>query len=250
MMNFFLHNSYCLNERDQIIKAFKKISYHSSISLIMETKKRCIDFLSTEKDPLIRNIHVVCEGLTLLKCQQIKKAKKHVDIVWEQLSKQDHLYFSETLVLKNMLFLFSADTAEEMMVRSIREWERYESLYETADLQVSILVNYCYILVRNNKIEKAMEILKTGKELCIKKKRSDLLCDINSYIAICCYVTGKMTTYQHYLREVLLSIYLVSDLDRLEDLVAELASFVTAEEVSNIRKEYEKLEIERNKFAL
>lgn len=206
--------------------------------------------LAIEKDPLIKNMIIICEGLILLKHQKVRKAKKHVNQVWEQLSKHDHLYLSEIILLKNILFLFDLDTAEGMLIRSIKELEKYESLHETTELQVSILVNHIYILIRNEEIEKAIEILKVGKGLCIRRKRSDLLCDIFFYIALCSYKSGEKRVYHYYLEEVLKNLYLVSNIKKMEELIAELAIFVTSEEIYSVRRKYKKLEMEKSQFEL
>lgn len=250
MMSFFLHDSYSLKDRELIIKDFKKVSYNTSLFVIRGIERRCTKYLMTENDVLIRDIHTICEGLVFLKNQQVQKAKQHVKQIWERLSKQDHLYYLEIILLKNILFLFDLDITEEMVKRSIKELEMYEALYETAELQVSVLVNYSYLLIRNEDIEKAMKVLQFGKELCASKKRPDLVCDIYFYKAICCYISRKKYLYNYYLKEVLQIICLVSNPEKVEEVMAELAIFVSSEEISKVKGKYEKLKKIQMKFEL
>ncbi|MGB3160848.1 Rgg/GadR/MutR family transcriptional regulator [Carnobacterium sp.] len=164
----YIHNSYQLSKKEDLLFQFNSITTNSDVALLMQLKDNAEVYLLTHDDAVIKDIVQVYHALlTLAQTNDLKKAYTHAETVWFRLEKMDKWYLTELRLLNNILFFFPAETSLFISKRALIDLNFYRHFEESAKLQSAFSMNLIFLLMENKDFKQALIQI---EELIIKTK--------------------------------------------------------------------------------
>ncbi|MBC1561483.1 helix-turn-helix domain-containing protein [Listeria booriae] len=233
---FFFYNSGGLKGRNLILELFKNVMYFSDITFVKKVEDLCKTYLLEHDDDTVENIVLICQSIVFLRNGEVDKAQALVNPIWEQLSKQDSLYYLEMQLLNHILFIFDIDTARAMVDRCLKALETCDFQEGVVKLRVSLLVNYSHLLISKGLMIEAFSKLKEAKLICEKEKRVDLMIYIYYYVSIIFYKSGNKKYYYFYIRQAVTLVEYTADEATVELMLNTLSNYISEEDIIKTRE--------------
>ena len=175
----YVCKSFEIDQREQIIQSFYKLSANTNISTLAELKSKCILYLKTNEDLFIEDILSILDSQLKLVDDNIYKisclSKIYVNSVWQKIEKANTWYYSELRLLNCILYFLPLETVRKITPKIIESMKKYEDYKKSEPFYISLLLNTGTIYFMNNMVTDAEVLVNKALPLIYSSKRYDFL---------------------------------------------------------------------------
>lgn len=174
-----------------IMKEFYSMPYNDATKL-QDLIKKCQLFLDTTKDQNIFHILLISKALLELSIgDNFLKAQEIVKPIWDYYQQYDNWYLEDWRILNSILYLFPANDALLISDTLMKRLKKYKDFSLVEDLEISMKINLCMILITDQQYIKAKDLLEDLLSSKKNKMNYQFLALCWNRIMICNKCLGK-----------------------------------------------------------
>jgi transcriptional regulator with XRE-family HTH domain len=202
---YYQHNR-SVSEREMLFYEFRNLRVSVYEDPLLTLIGKMDDYLSREKDIMIFELRAILRGAKYLNdSNDIERAKKEVNFIWDRLEKQDEWFEFDVLLISNIIYVFDLDTLIILGEKLMDEVEKNKYLISYNRLKTVLMMNIALFLKQKGRMDLVKKYLDKGIEFSYKN--NDL---VSAYL-------GKYRLAEYYLY--------IGEYEKAEDMNSKAVSF-------------------------
>lgn len=188
----FIQHGYAHTKKGALIHAFTNQNYNNPEKLNL-LRNQATEYAEESGDRAAKDIASICNALIELSdSNDVKKARKYVEPVWERLESFDQWFLTELYLVNNILFFFPTESAIHITKRAVEQLKKYRGFKASNQLRFNFQFNLTYLLLHNGAFDEALILLEELISDAKKLKYHDMLAICYERKGIALIKTGNL----------------------------------------------------------
>jgi transcriptional regulator with XRE-family HTH domain len=185
----YVCNGFKLDGRMKIFSEFDAAISNENVSLLIDLRENCAEFLKKNHDLGIENLLITIDYLILVHENvgiENVEANKLINLLWSRLEAVDTWYYNEIKMINCILFYFPTETVLNFSVKLIDSIKRYKGFSGDVDsFCCAVYTNLSTFYLYKNLYSECLDISRLVTDLAQTIKRYDTYCLSNARIGLC-----------------------------------------------------------------